>query len=65
MPDRCALEIEARSLPGRDPAEVVAQTPRVADALEREMRATAPEAGIALEPRAAYPGLLATQGRRR
>jgi acetylornithine deacetylase len=60
VPDRCTLELEARTLPGRDPAGVVAQIAAVAAALDREMREAAPEAGIALEPRAAYPGLAAS-----
>jgi acetylornithine deacetylase len=60
VPDACTLELEARTLPGREPADVIAQIAALAAGLEREMRETAPEAGIALEPRAAYPGLAAT-----
>ena len=62
VPDRCTLELEARTLPGRDPAGVVAQIAALARALELEMRETAAEAGVELEPRAAYPGLAAAGG---
>lgn len=62
VPDSCRLDVEVRSLPGRDPGEIVARIRAVADALEREMQATAPEARIELEPGASYPGLTSSTG---
>ena len=58
VPASCRLEIEVRTEPGRDPAEVVARIRACADALAHEMRETAPEAGIELVERASYPGLV-------
>jgi acetylornithine deacetylase len=58
VPASCRLEIEVRTLPGRDPAEVVERIRACADALAHEMRQIAPEAGIELVERAAYPGLV-------
>ncbi|MDX6565698.1 MAG: acetylornithine deacetylase [Gaiellales bacterium] len=62
VPDSCRLDVEVRSLPGRDPAEIVARIRALADALEREMQATAREARIEFEPRASYPGLASSPG---
>jgi acetylornithine deacetylase len=62
VPDSCRLDIEVRSLPGHDPGEMVARIRAIADRLEREMRASAPEAGIELVERAAYPGLAPSAG---
>jgi acetylornithine deacetylase len=58
VPDHCRLEIEVRTLPGRDPAEVVERIRASADVLAREMQTTAPEAGIELVERASYPALV-------
>jgi acetylornithine deacetylase len=62
VPDSCRLDVEVRSLPDCDPAEIVARVRTVADALEREMQATAREARIEFEPRASYPGLTSSAG---
>jgi acetylornithine deacetylase len=59
VPDSCRLDVEVRSLPGNDPAEIMARIAAAATRLEREMRAAAPEAGIEFEPLSAYPGLAA------
>ena len=58
VPDSCRLEVEVRTLPGRAPAEIVARIRACADRLAHEMRESAPEAGIELVERAAYPGLV-------
>ncbi len=57
VPDCCRLDVEVRSLPGHDPVEIMARIAALASMLEREMRATAPEAGIDFEPLSSYPGL--------
>ncbi len=57
VPDRAVLEFEVRTLPGEDEAALVSRL----DALQREahaaLAAQAPEAGLAMEPISAYPGL--------
>jgi acetylornithine deacetylase len=60
VPDSCQLDIEVRSLPDRDPTGIVARIRALTDSLEREMRETAPEARIEIEPLSAYPGLTAS-----
>jgi len=57
VPDACSFEFELRYLPGQDPGSMLGAVRRRASALEEEMRAVAPEAGISLERRAAYPAL--------
>ena len=57
VPDSCRLDVEVRSLPGHDPVEIMARIAALASRLEREMRSTAPEAGIEFEPLSSYPGL--------
>jgi acetylornithine deacetylase len=57
VPDSCRLDVEVRSLPGQNPVEIMARIAAVAGRIEREMRATAPEASIEFEPLSSYPGL--------
>jgi acetylornithine deacetylase len=57
VPDACTFEIEARALPGEDAGALLSGALRGAAALEAEMRRVAPEAGIEIEPLAAYPPL--------
>ncbi|NDV87662.1 acetylornithine deacetylase [Aurantimonas aggregata] len=58
VPDACQFEFEFRVMPGEDPDALVAEIAAYArDVLETEMRAIAPEAGIAIEVFAAVPGI--------
>jgi acetylornithine deacetylase len=59
VPDWCAFEAELRFLPGQDAGAIVAAIEARARALEAEMRATAPEARIAVTRLAGYPPLAA------
>jgi acetylornithine deacetylase len=57
VPDACTFDFELRCLPGQEPAPALTRVEARARELEREMRAVAPEAGIAFEELAAYPPL--------
>lgn len=57
VPDRCAFELEVRSLPGQDPRKLLTLVLEPARALMAEMREHADAAAITVEPKAAYPGL--------
>jgi acetylornithine deacetylase len=57
VPEACVFEVEVRLLPGQDPDAAQARVQAAADALGPMMRAVAPEAGIAVERLASYPGL--------
>lgn len=58
VPDACRLDVEVRTLPGVEPQAVMERVRVAAAPLDAEMRAAAPEAGIAFEALAAYPGLV-------
>ncbi|WP_349360148.1 acetylornithine deacetylase [Stappia sp.] len=58
VPDRCEIAFEFRALPQEDADALVAEVMRfAADELEPEMRAVAPETGIAFEQISSFPGL--------
>ncbi|HLH65289.1 MAG TPA: acetylornithine deacetylase [Solirubrobacteraceae bacterium] len=57
VPEHCRFEFELRLLPGQDAARPLSRARALAAALEREMRAIAPEAEIELDELASYPGL--------
>jgi acetylornithine deacetylase len=57
VPDRCRLDVEVRALPEQSPDDLMGRMRARAEPLEAEMRAVHPEAAIAFEPLASYPGL--------
>ncbi|MBS0536775.1 MAG: acetylornithine deacetylase [Proteobacteria bacterium] len=58
VPDQCCFEFEFRVMPDEDPDALVEEIVAYArDTLEPEMRAVAPEAGIAFEVFASVPGI--------
>jgi acetylornithine deacetylase len=58
VPDRCAFELEFRTIPGDDPRRLVDRVRRHAEeVLLPEMRAVAPEAAILFEEFLYYPGM--------
>jgi len=57
VPDDCTFDFELRTLPGQSVEDFAPRVAAAAAELEDEMRALAPEAGIAFEPIAAYPAL--------
>lgn len=59
VPDRCTFECELRFMPGQDPGPIVGRIHALAGALQAEMRAKAPQAGIDLARTAGYPALAA------
>ena len=64
VPDACTFDVEARALPGQDAGALLAGALEPAGRLAEEMARRAPEAGIEIEPLAAYPGLAAAADRR-
>jgi acetylornithine deacetylase len=58
VPDRCELAFEFRVLPGEDADALVEEVMRFArEVIEPEMKARAPETGIAFEQISSFPGL--------
>lgn len=57
VPGRATVDWEVRNVVADDMGALIAEVRAAADALTREARAHAPEAGIAIEERFAYPGL--------
>lgn len=58
VPDRCELSFEFRVLPGEDADALVDEVMRFArEEIEPEMKARAPETGIAFEEISSFPGL--------
>ncbi|MCS0494321.1 acetylornithine deacetylase [Ancylobacter sp. MQZ15Z-1] len=57
VPDRAVLEYEVRTVPGADAGVIRAQIDALVARVDAELKAQAPEAGIAVEPISAYPGL--------
>ncbi|MDR6952847.1 acetylornithine deacetylase [Ancylobacter sp. 3268] len=57
VPDRAVLEYEVRTIPGADAAGIRARIDALVAEVRAELIAQAPEAGIAVEPISAYPGL--------
>lgn len=57
VPDRAVLEYEVRTIPGADSAGIRARIDALVAEVRAELIAQAPEAGIAVEPISAYPGL--------
>lgn len=58
VPGECRFQFEIRHLPGHDPDAIAAEIAAFArDRLEPEMRAVAPESGIAIEPAVTVPPL--------
>jgi acetylornithine deacetylase len=58
VPDTCVFDFEFRALPAEDVDGLVTEVEAYArDTLEPEMRARAPETGIAFDKRSAFPGL--------
>jgi acetylornithine deacetylase len=62
VPDECRFEFELRYLPGQDAEAILVEARAEAAALQTEMRAGAPEAGIELSELAAYPPLAPPDG---
>jgi acetylornithine deacetylase len=63
VPDRCAFELEFRTIPGEDPRRLVDRVRRHAEeVLLPEMRAVAPEAAIAFGEFLHYPGMAPPSG---
>lgn len=57
VPDHCSLDCEFRVLPQEDPDALVSELRAYADTLVPEMQTIAPEAGIAIDVYAQFPGL--------
>ncbi len=63
VPDRCAFELEFRTIPGEDPRRLVDRVRRHAEeVLLPEMRTVAPEAAILFEEFLHYPGMAPPTG---
>lgn len=63
IPKECRFEFEFRTLPSEDPLRFVATVERFAqERVLPDLRASAPEAGIAFEEILAYPGLTPAEG---
>jgi acetylornithine deacetylase len=59
VPDRCAVDVEVRHLPGQDADAVASRLHAVVAALDDELRALDPAAGAAIESLSSYPALSA------
>jgi len=57
VPQDCSLDLEIRAVPAEDPEALLAELMDFSVALEAEMRAMHPDAGIRMERLHAYPGL--------
>lgn len=57
VPDRAVLEFEARTIPGTDAVKLMVRMDAIIGEARAALRAQADEAGIAVEPISAYPGL--------